>query len=251
MEALATLAASLEAYLASFMLAIARLSPLVFLMPGLGDNFLPARVKLLTLLALSASLLSAGVLPSASFDPLPAFLSAMLVEIWIGLKMGILLRAMIWILMITGNVIANMIGLSQLMGVATNSESQTVLANLLALSGTAILLTMDFHVLVFVEVVKTYSDPVSQLNFSLEVHELVASLSRAFNFAIILAWPFVAASLIYNLCLGFINRAMPQLMVAFVGAPFMIGAGFVLLVTSISGVLLVWRDRAPDLLGLG
>ena len=67
--------------------------------------------------------------------------------------------------------------------------------------------------------------------------------------AIMLAWPFVAVNLLYNICLGFINKALPSLMVAFVGAPFMIGAGILLLAFSISTILVVWADKAPAIIG--
>ena len=33
-------------------------------------------------------------------------------------------------------------------------------------------------------------------------------------------------------------------MVAFVGAPFMVGAGTMMLALSIAGILLAWKDRA-------
>lgn len=251
MEVPPGLVAQFEPFLGSLMLALGRLSPIVLLMPGIGDQFLSARVKLFVLLALSISLLSTGVVPSVQMDPLASFLPILFVEVAIGLKMGVLLRATVWILMIVGNVIANMIGLSQLMGVATHSESQTVLANLLAMAGTTLLLTLNFHVMVFSEVVRSYGEPTTLFDMGANANVVANALARAFTFAIVLAWPFVAVSIIYNLCLGFINRAMPQLMVAFVGAPFMIGSGFILLVASISGILLIWQDRAMTLLELG
>ena len=57
-----------------------------------------------------------------------------------------------------------------------------------------------------------------------------------------LAMPFVIASLIYNLALGVINRAMPQLMVAFVGAPAITFAGLFLLFAGAPLILSVWSD---------
>ena len=44
-------------------------------------------------------------------------------------------------------------------------------------------------------------------------------MAASFALALSLAAPFVIASLLYNVALGVINKAMPQLMVAFVGAP--------------------------------
>jgi flagellar biosynthetic protein FliR len=38
-------------------------------------------------------------------------------------------------------------------------------------------------------------------------------------------------------------------MVAFVGAPFIVGAGMLLLAVSVSTILMVWMDRIPSLIG--
>ena len=57
-----------------------------------------------------------------------------------------------------------------------------------------------------------------------------------------LAAPFVTTSLLYNLTLGVINRAMPQLMVAFVGAPVITLGGMVLLLWCAPTMLAVWAD---------
>ncbi len=70
----------------------------------------------------------------------------------------------------------------------------------------------------------------------------VERIAQAFALAFALAAPFVIASLVYNLALGAINRAMPQLMVAFVGAPVITLGGMVLLFLSAPLMLSVWAD---------
>jgi flagellar biosynthetic protein FliR len=67
-------------------------------------------------------------------------------------------------------------------------------------------------------------------------------ISQGFSLAFLLAAPFVIASVIYNLTLGVINRAMPQLMVAFVGAPVITFGGLFLLFISARAILTVWVD---------
>jgi flagellar biosynthesis protein FliR len=54
---------------------------------------------------------------------------------------------------------------------------------------------------------------------------------------------FVVVSLIYNLTLGVINRAMPQLMVAFVGAPVITFGGLSLLLILSVQILTTWSER--------
>jgi flagellar biosynthetic protein FliR len=67
-------------------------------------------------------------------------------------------------------------------------------------------------------------------------------VSQGFSLAFLMAAPFVIASVIYNLTLGVINRAMPQLMVAFVGAPVITFGGLFLLFASAPLMLSVWVE---------
>ena len=51
------------------------------------------------------------------------------------------------------------------------------------------------------------------------------------------------ASFLYNVTLGVINKAMPQLMVAFVGAPAITAGGLALLMLSSPFLLALWGER--------
>lgn len=236
-------------YAAQFMLIVARLSFPVFFMPGIGENAVPARVRIFLLLGLAVAFASTGVVGAVDFMPIGNYLTLMLGEIFIGFVLGVSLRIAIWLLSIVGAIVAQSIGLSQFLGVALDNEAQTITANILSMAGVALLLTMNYHVEAFVALLGLYSDiPVGGyelLNQSFYLKSIFASL----GFAVALAWPFVAVNLIYNICLGFINKALPQLMVAFVGAPFLVGAGLFMLAISIMSLLIVWADHVVDLVG--
>ena len=68
----------------------------------------------------------------------------------------------------------------------------------------------------------------------------LAHIAQAFALAFSLAAPFVVAALVYNVALGVINRAMPQLMVAFVGAPAITLAGLGLFAAAAPIILFDW-----------
>jgi flagellar biosynthetic protein FliR len=70
----------------------------------------------------------------------------------------------------------------------------------------------------------------------------IAQVSRAFALAFTLAMPFVILSLVFYVALGAINKAMPQLMVAFVGAPAITFAGLALLLLTAPLVLPIWHE---------
>lgn len=239
----------MASWAAQFMLIIARLSFPVFFMPGIGEQVIPVRVRVFLLLALGMAFASAGVVSTTDFSPLPGYMTLLFAEVFIGFVLGLSLRLAIWVLNIAGAVIAQSIGLSQFLGIAMEHEAQTITANLLSMAGVALLLTLNYHVEAFVALMTLYAEiPVGaylMLNQSFYFDSIYAS----FGFAIALAWPFVAVNLIYNICLGFINKALPQLMVAFVGAPFLVGAGLFLLAVSVVSLLVAWSDRVIDLVG--
>ena len=58
-----------------------------------------------------------------------------------------------------------------------------------------------------------------------------------------LAAPFVIAAFAYNLALGAINKAMPQLMVAFIGAPAITAGGLLILMLAAPVILTYWNGR--------
>ena len=70
----------------------------------------------------------------------------------------------------------------------------------------------------------------------------LGGISRAFALGFSIAAPFVIAGLIYNVALGAINRAMPQLMVSMIGAPAQTLGGLALLMIALPTGLLVWHD---------
>ena len=232
-----------------FMTVIARLSFVVFMMPGIGDQLISARTRLFVLLGMSAAIASTGVVPAPSAPQIGELVLLLGSEVVIGFGLGALLRLSVWMLTIAGSVIAQSIGLAQFLGVALEHEAQTVTSNMLSLAGTTILLTANYHVAVVDGLMRLYTEiPLGELA-QVSWPMIFDSFFTAMGFALMLAWPFVAANLLYNICLGFINKALPSLMVAFVGAPFMVGAGVMLLAISIAGMLIVWKDRALQVIG--
>ena len=70
-----------------------------------------------------------------------------------------------------------------------------------------------------------------------------ARVAQAFALGFSLAAPFVIAAFAYNLALGAINRAMPQLMVAFIGAPAITAGGLLILMLAAPVILHFWIGR--------
>jgi flagellar biosynthetic protein FliR len=71
---------------------------------------------------------------------------------------------------------------------------------------------------------------------------------RIFELGFSLAAPFLIASLVYNIVLGVINKAMPQLMVSFVGAPAITAGGMLLLLLTAPILLGIWHAAFVEFL---
>jgi flagellar biosynthetic protein FliR len=236
-------------WIATIILLMARVGLIVFFMPGIGEQAVPVRIRAMIVLIFCVSLAISGVVDLPAIAGLASFFQLLFAEVTIGLFFGLLLRVSIWMLSIAGTIIAQVIGLAQMLGIALETEAQTITANALSMAGAALLLSMDYHVSVFVRMTTIYIDIPAGAVGMVDPMFLIKRGFEAFGIAIMLAWPFVAVNLLYNICLGFINKALPSLMVAFVGAPFMIGAGIMLLAFSIATILSVWMDKVPSIIG--
>jgi len=101
------------------------------------------------------------------------------------------------------------------------------------------------HVKVAIAIARSYDVlPAGHLPVRSDVAQWgVTGISHIFSMAFSLAAPFVLTSLIYNVALGAINKAMPQLMVAFIGAPAITLGGLILLAISTPLILMTWLAK--------
>ena len=138
---------------------------------------------------------------------------------------------------------AQSISLSQLFG-GTTGEPQPAVGELLTLAGLALAVHLGLHVKLVQIFISSYEvfPPGAFPSADLMQQWQLGGIARAFALAFSLAAPFVIAGLIYNIALGAINRAMPQLMVAFVGAPALTLGGLTLLMIALPTALMIWND---------
>jgi flagellar biosynthesis protein FliR len=218
-------------------LVFVRLGAVVALMPGLGDQAVPQRVKLSLVLAFTLVLT-----PAVADRPLPApALLPLASEVVAGLILGIGMRLFLLALQTAAVIIAQASTLSQLFAGAT-PDPQPAIGNLFLVAGIALALAAGLHVRAAELALLSYDilpagahpDPGAAADWSLGL------VSQTFALAFSLAAPFVIASMIYNLALGAINRAMPQLMVSMVGAPALTLGALALLAVATPVLLAVW-----------
>jgi flagellar biosynthetic protein FliR len=218
-----------------------RVGACFLVLPGLGEAMIPARVRLGAALALTA-LVTPAVLPllppMPGLMPPPAFFGT---EALAGLFLGLALRLTVHALQVTGSIAAQAVSLSQIMGGAS-PDPQPAMGAILMLAGITLAVMAGLHVHLAETILRSYTLlPPGQWPAPADLGGwAVARVTASFGLALSLAAPFLIASLLYNLALGVINKAMPQLMVAFVGAPAITWGGLLLLLLTAPVLLQVW-----------
>ncbi len=236
----------------SFLLVLFRVAAVVSLLPALGESSIPARVKLA--LAICMSLIVFPVVQDISFANLTGavWFGAAVGEVGIGLWFGLLLRVFVFCLQTAGSIAAQSTSLSQILGTA-GVEPLPAIGHVITMAGMTLALSFGLHVSAAQYVIGSYSVfPVGQFPDIAVITETgVAQIAWGFQLAFSLAAPFFILSLLYNLTLGVINRAMPQLMVAFVGAPVITTGALVLLAIAIPVILKTWADALFEFVNSG
>jgi len=241
-EDLATLSSISQQALWQAFVVFVRVGAIISLVPAFGEQSVPARVKIGLALALTFI-----VVPAAPTPPVqvlvPAVAGLILAETVTGLFMGLMLRLFVLALQVTGSIAAQATSLSQLFG-GSSSDPQPAMGHILVIGGLALATIMGLHVQIAEFVINSYAlVPMGNVIPSeMLTRAGVAEISRAFALGFTLAAPFVIASLIYNVTLGVINKAMPQLMVAFVGAPAITAGGLIILMFSAPLMLSLWVE---------
>lgn len=220
-----------------------RVSAFVSLLPAFGEQSVPVKVKLGLALAFSVVVAPAVhpiILPSNPLDLARMILN----EVVIGLAFGVGVRLFILALQTAGSIAAQATSLSQLVGGAA-VEPIPAMGYILVVSALALAASLHLHVRAAELMVYTFDlFPVGHAPEGRALSQWgLLQVSQAFSLAFSLAAPFVIASLIYNLTLGVINRAMPQLMVAFVGAPVITFGGLLLLCIGAPLMLQSWHTE--------
>ncbi len=240
-DILAELLSLSQTWLAAGIAVFLRVGACFVVLPGLGERMIPVRVRLGAALAFTA-IVTPAVLPlmpdgGATLPPMRFFMT----EAIAGLIMGLALRLTVHALQIAGSIAAQSTSLSMIMGGAS-PDPQPAMAALLVLAGVTLAVMAGLHVHLAYAVLQSYDvlplgrlpDPGDLGGWGIDL------VAASFRLALSLSAPFLLASLLYNVALGVINKAMPQLMVAFVGAPAITWGGLFLLLVTTPFLLPAW-----------
>ncbi|RBI84632.1 type III secretion protein [Rhodosalinus halophilus] len=237
------LARLLEPMLWQAALVFLRVGAIAAVLPGFGNEAVPMRIRLALALAFTAIVAPAAPIETDAEPALGPFLRFLTTETLTGLALGLGLRLMVLALQTAGAIAANATSLSQLLGGA-QAEPIPAIGQVLTIGGLALAMMAGLHVRLAEFMILSYGLlPAGQFPDAAAFAAWgTGRVARAFWLAFTLAAPFVILSMLYNLALGAINKAMPQLMVAFVGAPVITLGGLALFAVAAPLMLSVWLD---------
>lgn len=224
-----------------------RIAAVLSVMPGIGTQSLPLRVRLALAIGLSAFFAVLLFDPAVPVpDPGLALLAG---ETLIGLAIGLAFRLMIFALHTAGTIAAQSTSLSQIFGTA-GVEPMPAIGHVLVVGGLALMFLTGLHLQFLGTLVRFYEVwPIGARPAAGEFAMWIAGhVSATFTLAFRLAVPFVILSMLYNVMLGVINKAMPQLMVSFVGAPVITLGGLMFLALSAPYMLGLWQAAVAQFL---
>lgn len=226
-------------------LVFLRVGAVMAVLPAFGEQSVPVRVKLGLAMCFTAIVVHAvpnAPLSEALFS-LNGLVRYVMTETVNGLIIGLGFRLFVLALQTAGVIAAQALSLSQILGGA-GADPMPALGQVLVISGLALAVMAGLHVQAAKAMVLSYSMlPLGQFPLSADLSRWgVAQIARSFWLSFTLAAPFLVVSLLYNLTLGVINRAMPQLMVAFIGAPAITLAALVLMMLLAPFILMVWLE---------
>ncbi|GHF27086.1 flagellar biosynthetic protein FliR [Kordiimonas sediminis] len=231
----------------AFLLVTCRMAAIVMLLPALGEQSVPRRIRvsfgfLLSLVVYSSVRQSLPEMPAGSVE-LAALIGR---EIALGIMIALMARLIMTAVHTAGTVLAFQSGLAAAQAFDPNQGTQSaIISTLMTLMAVTLIMVTNIHHLMIMGMVNSYyifpiTESIPFADFAGIAQHYVAT---SFTLGIMLAAPFIVYSLVYNLGLGLVARMMPQFQVFFIGMPVNIFLGFALFMVVVSSMMMVFLDH--------
>ena len=228
-------------------LIFARIGAILLTLPGIGESYVPPRIRLALALVVSLALwpVVGHLLPALPVS-LGATVGWILREVITGLMIGMLLRAFTAALGTAGEIVSLQTTLS-FAQTANPLQAQpgTTIAAFLTLFGTTLIFATNTHHLFIAGLVGSYElvAPARPLIMGDFASLAVKTVGDSFMLGVQLAAPVLVFALIFNLASGLVARVMPQFQVFFAAAPLSVLLGLSVFALSLGVMGTVFIDR--------
>lgn len=231
----------------AFMLGFVRMGTAVMILPGIGDTFVNARVRLYFAVGMSFVLLP--IIMNKLPDPMPGTLGLLTIiclEFIIGLFYGTIARIFMTALDTAGMLISFTSSLSNAQMFNPGLASQgSLMGAFLTVTGMMFLFATNMHHLLIMGIIESYEFlPLGGLPDVGSMAELVArAVSASFLIGIQIGMPFMVITLMIYVGMGVLSRLMPQVQVFILALPLQILVSLLTLALVLSAGFAYWLTK--------
>ena len=230
----------------AFLLIFVRVGSVMMLVPGLGEQTIPARIRLTLGLLLAYVMLPLvhGTIPPNPDSPTGATVF-ILGEVGVGLLIGMALRLVLTAMNVAGSVIAIQSGLAFIQTIDPTQGSQgSLVANFLSLIGLVAIFAADLHVMPIAAIRDSYTlfPPGHWPEIQDMVQTVIDTVASSFKLGIQISAPFIVFGIVFNAALGVLARLIPQMQVTFITLPAQILVAFALLSLTLGTAVTLYLD---------
>ncbi len=226
----------------AFMIIFVRFGTALMIMPGIGDSFVPANIRLY--IALGLSLVITPLMRPYIPVPLPPFgimASLIVIEFITGLFIGSIARILMMALDTAGMLISMVSGISNAQVFNPSLAVQgSLFGAFFSVMGVTLLFVTNLHHLLIYGLVESYQlFPIGGVPNTGDMAELVArAVSASFMTGFQISLPFIVISLVLFVGMGVLSRLMPQIQIFMVAIPLQILLALITLAITLPAIAL-------------
>lgn len=217
----------------AYFILFARIGTMLMLFPALGEDTIPARLRLAFAFVFTSVLYP---LLAETIPPMPPGLGGMAAlifhEIAVGVIIGGIVRLTTMATQIAGSIVAFQTGLSGAMSADPTQQGMqsAVFTSFLSFLGITLIFATDLHHVALAAIYDSYVvfSPTMPLVSEDAMQLALQTVAGAFAVGVQMSAPFIVFGLVFNLGAGILARLMPALQVYFILMPANILAGLVL-----------------------
>jgi flagellar biosynthetic protein FliR len=231
-------------------LVLFRMGSLLMLIPGIGEGYVPVRIRLSLALILTFVI---APIAAPSLPPLPADISGVagyvIRETLIGLMIGGILRLFLGSLTTAGELVSLQTTLA--FAQTTNplqAAPATTISTFLTIMGVTLVFDTDLHRMFLSAMVHSYTlfAPTKTLPLNDATTLAIQTVGGTFALAFQMAAPVIVFSLVFNVAAGLIGRVMPQFQIFFAATPLILLLGLSIFALSLGAIGMVWVRSYSD-----
>ncbi len=233
----------------AYFLVFCRVGGVFMLLPGFGDAYVAARIRLMLALIISLALTPAiPHLPGLPVSPITT-LVIIFHEIVIGVLIGGIIKLLTSCLNIAGTIIAAQSSLGQASLFDPTQQTQgAVFGTFMEMLGIVLMFSLNLHHFIIAGIVDSYSffavnSPLNYGDFSELATKAVA---HSFAVGMQIAAPLIVIGILVNLTSGILARLMPAFQVFFVIMPAQILVSFFVFMVTLSTGMMIYMQFLSD-----